>query len=231
MCGSVLSLGGTDDDQLLDCGRAELSVAGPAGVGRPGRGDRAPTSPGAPVDSVHGRERVFMALSLIAVDGYFVVVLAAWWRLRRSAYLLPHRRRGPSSFVFHPGHGLVARIMAIITVPVVLILRGRRLLTGRVVVPNGQPAQTRLLLGAQPRTRRPPAGRVRGWGRAPGEGAGPPRRSRFRPGPVRPPRRRPRRRRGRYPRRCPRRYPSRGARRGRCGGCPGGYRGGCRGVR
>ena len=111
-----------------------------------------------------------MALSLIAVDGYFVVVLAAWWRLRRSAYLLPHRRRGPSSFVFHPGHGLVARIMAIITAPAVLILRGRRLLTGRVVVPNGRPAQTRLLLGAQAPDA-PPAGRAgSGWGRARGRG-------------------------------------------------------------
>ena len=111
-----------------------------------------------------------MALSLIAVDGYFVVVLAAWWRLRRSAYLLPHRRRGPSSFVFHPGNRLVVRIMAIITVPVVLILRGWRLLTGRVVVPNGQPAQTRLLLGV-PTPDAPPAGRA-GSGLGPGPGGG-----------------------------------------------------------
>jgi hypothetical protein len=90
-----------------------------------------------------------MALSLIAIDGYFVVVLAAWWRLRRSAYLLPHLRRGPSSFVFHPGHGLVARIMAISIVSAVLSMRGRRLLTGRVVGQNGPPAQTRLLPRAQ----------------------------------------------------------------------------------
>lgn len=106
-----------------------------------------------------------MAPSLIAVDGYFVVVLAAWWRLRRSAYLLPHRRRGPSSFVFHPGHGFFARIMAIITAPAVLILRRRRPLTGRVVVPNGRPAQTRLLPTAQAPDA-PPAGRA-GSGLAP----------------------------------------------------------------
>jgi len=71
-----------------------------------------------------------MASSWIVVDGFFVVVLAAWWRLRRSAYLLPHLRRGRSLLVFPAGHGRVARILAIITVivtvPAVRIVGDRR---------------------------------------------------------------------------------------------------------
>jgi hypothetical protein len=67
-----------------------------------------------------------MADSLIAGDAAFAVVLAAWWQLRRSAHLLPHLRKGPSSFFFNPGHGFVSRIMAIITVHLLLTRRRRR---------------------------------------------------------------------------------------------------------
>ena len=39
----------------------------------------------------------------LADDVTFAVALAAWWQLRRSAYLLPHLRRGPSAFRSCPG--------------------------------------------------------------------------------------------------------------------------------
>ena len=65
-----------------------------------------------------------MAHPLIAGDGLFAVVLAAWWQLRRSAHLLPHLRRGRSSFLVQPGHGFVPGIMAIITLqPLLTIYR------------------------------------------------------------------------------------------------------------
>ncbi len=68
-----------------------------------------------------------MPHSLIAGDAAFAVVLAAWWRLRRSAHLLPHLRKGPSSYFFNPGPRSVSWIMAIITVqPLLTIHRPRR---------------------------------------------------------------------------------------------------------
>jgi hypothetical protein len=58
------------------------------------------------------------------ISGYaaLVVVLSAWWQLRRSAYLLPYLRWGPSSFFFAPGRVGVARIMVAITLQVPLAI-------------------------------------------------------------------------------------------------------------
>jgi hypothetical protein len=78
-----------------------------------------------------------MAHSLIAGDGFFAVVLAAWWQLRRSAHLLPHLRKGPSSFLVHPGHGFVPGIMAIITLQPLLTIQRLRRPTRQMAVQNG----------------------------------------------------------------------------------------------
>ena len=78
-----------------------------------------------------------MAHPLIAGDGLFAVVLAAWWQLRRSAHLLPHLRRGRSSFLVHPGHGFVLGIMAIITLQPLLTIYRLRRTTRQVAVHNG----------------------------------------------------------------------------------------------
>jgi hypothetical protein len=78
-----------------------------------------------------------MAHPLIAGDGLFAVVLAAWWQLRRSAHLLPHLRRGRSSFLVHPGHGFVPGIMAIITLQPLLTIYRLRRTTRQVAVHNG----------------------------------------------------------------------------------------------
>lgn len=95
---------------------------------------------------------------MIAGDGAFAVVLAAWWQLRRSAHLLPHLRKGPSSFFFNPGNGFVSRVMVIITQLVLLTIRPPRERSLQVVLGNGQPVpragvpdRTRAL-GAGPRS-------------------------------------------------------------------------------
>src|ERR1700754_373144 len=56
----------------------------------------------------------FMVHSLINQNWIFAAVLAGWWQLSRSAKLLPHLRRRPSSFLFIPGYVFVSWIMAII---------------------------------------------------------------------------------------------------------------------
>ena len=89
------------------------------------------------VHSTQCRRPVFMAHSLIVGDAALAVVFAAWWQLRRSAHLLPHLRRGPSSFFFHPGYGFVSWIMAIITLQPLLTIHRRRRPTGQKAVENG----------------------------------------------------------------------------------------------
>lgn len=60
---------------------------------------------------------------LPADDAIFVLALAAWWQLRRSAYLLPHLRKGPSSIGVHSGAGVPSWIMAVTLRPLVATRR------------------------------------------------------------------------------------------------------------
>jgi hypothetical protein len=46
-------------------------------------------------------------------DVIFAFALAPWWQLRRSAYLLPHLRKGPSPVRHHPDAGVGSWIKAI----------------------------------------------------------------------------------------------------------------------
>ena len=85
---------------------------------------------------------MMMAHSLIIGDGFFAVVLAAWWQLRRSAYLLPHLRRGPSSFRFDPGYRFVSWIMAIGTGQALPALGRPWWLARRSAVANGRVVRT-----------------------------------------------------------------------------------------
>ncbi|HEY0812109.1 MAG TPA: hypothetical protein VGE11_02415 [Pseudonocardia sp.] len=80
---------------------------------------------------------MFIAHSLIAGDGAFAVVLAAWWQLRRSAHLLPHLRRGPRSFFFNPGHGFLSWMM-IITLQSRSTIRRPRRMSRQVAVDDGR---------------------------------------------------------------------------------------------
>src|SRR5689334_2255380 len=51
-----------------------------------------------------------------ADDAIFALALAAWWQLRRSAYLLPHLRKGPSSIGGPSDAGVLAWVKAIIAI-------------------------------------------------------------------------------------------------------------------
>ncbi len=89
----------------------------------------------------------FMVHSLINQNWIFAAVLAGWWQLSRSAKLLPHLRRRPSSFLFIPGYVFVSWIMAIIKLQALLTIRRQRWLTRQVAVENGQVVRT---AGADP---------------------------------------------------------------------------------
>ena len=89
----------------------------------------------------------FMVHSLINQNWIFAAVLAGWWQLSRSAKLLPHLRRRPSSFLFIPGYVFVSWIMAIIKLQALLTIRRQRWLTRQVAVENGQVVRT---TGADP---------------------------------------------------------------------------------
>ena len=84
----------------------------------------------------------FMVHSLINQNWIFAAVLAGWWQLSRSAKLLPHLRRRPSSFLFIPGYVFVSWIMALIKLQALLTIRRQRWLTRQVAVENGQVVRT-----------------------------------------------------------------------------------------
>src|SRR3954464_4061979 len=89
----------------------------------------------------------FMVHSLINQNWIFAAVLAGWWQLSRSAKLLPHLRRRPSSFLFIPGYVFVSWFMALIKLQALLTIRRQRWLTRQVAVENGQVVRT---TGADP---------------------------------------------------------------------------------
>jgi cellulose synthase/poly-beta-1,6-N-acetylglucosamine synthase-like glycosyltransferase len=90
---------------------------------------------------------IFMAYSLIQQNWIFCVVLLAWWQLSRSAKLLPHIRRRPSSFFFVLGYVVVSWVMAVIKIQALLTIRKQRWLTREVAVENGEVVRT---AGADP---------------------------------------------------------------------------------
>ena len=58
--------------------------------------------------------------------GCSCAVLALWWQISRSAKLLPHLRRRPSSFFFIPGYVVVSWVMALIKLQALLTIRKQR---------------------------------------------------------------------------------------------------------
>ncbi len=101
----------------------------------------------------------FMVHALINQNWIFAAVLAGWWQLSRSAKLLPHLRRRPSSFLFIPGYVFVSWIMALIKLQALMTIRRQRWLTRQVAVENGQVVRTAGADPAQaPTTAQAPAG-------------------------------------------------------------------------
>jgi cellulose synthase/poly-beta-1,6-N-acetylglucosamine synthase-like glycosyltransferase len=85
---------------------------------------------------------IFMAHALISQNWTFAVVLALWWQISRSAKLLPHLRRRPSSFFFIPGYVVVSWVMALIKMQALLTIRQQRWLTRQVAVQDGVVVRT-----------------------------------------------------------------------------------------
>lgn len=84
----------------------------------------------------------FMIHSLVHQNWVFACVLALWWQISRSAKLLPHLRRRPSSFFFIPGYVFVSWIMALIKLQALFTIRRQRWLTRQVAVENGEVVRT-----------------------------------------------------------------------------------------
>jgi hyaluronan synthase len=101
---------------------------------------------------------IFMGVALVHQNWIFATVLALWWQISRSAKLLPHIRRRPSSFFLVPGYVFVSWVMALIKIQALLTIRRQRWLTRQVAVENGQVVRTSQP-GTQPHERsEPPQG-------------------------------------------------------------------------
>jgi hypothetical protein len=84
----------------------------------------------------------FMIYAIIQQNWIFVGVLALWWQISRSAKLLPHIYRRPSSFFFIPAYLVFSWTMAIIKIHALLTIRKQRWLTRQVAVENGAVVRT-----------------------------------------------------------------------------------------
>jgi cellulose synthase/poly-beta-1,6-N-acetylglucosamine synthase-like glycosyltransferase len=85
---------------------------------------------------------IFMVVALVHQNWIFAIVLALWWQISRSAKLLPHIRRRPSSFFLVPGYVFVSWVMALIKIQALLTIRRQRWLTRQVAVENGEVVRT-----------------------------------------------------------------------------------------
>jgi cellulose synthase/poly-beta-1,6-N-acetylglucosamine synthase-like glycosyltransferase len=85
---------------------------------------------------------IFMVVALVHQNWIFATVLALWWQISRSAKLLPHIRRKPSSFFLVPGYVFVSWVMALIKIQALLTIRRQRWLTRQVAVENGEVVRT-----------------------------------------------------------------------------------------
>jgi len=84
----------------------------------------------------------FLGYAITQQKWAFVVVLVAWWQISRSAKLLPHLRRRPSSFFFVLGYVVVSWVMALIKLYALFSIRKQRWLTRQVAVENGAVVRT-----------------------------------------------------------------------------------------
>lgn len=90
----------------------------------------------------------FMIAALVTQDWVFAGVLALWWQISRSAKLLPHLRRRPSSFFFVPAYVAVSWVMALIKLRALVTIRQQRWLTREVAVQDGAVVRTTVPEGA-----------------------------------------------------------------------------------
>jgi cellulose synthase/poly-beta-1,6-N-acetylglucosamine synthase-like glycosyltransferase len=84
----------------------------------------------------------FLIYSIFVQNWIFVVVLLLWWQISRSAKLLPHLRRRPSSFFYIPGYVFISWIMAMIKLYALFTIRTQAWLTRQVAVEDGAVVRT-----------------------------------------------------------------------------------------
>jgi hyaluronan synthase len=85
---------------------------------------------------------IVMAIALAAGNWMFAAVLVLWWQISRSAKLLPHIRRRPSSFFFVLPYVVVSWVMALIKIRALLTIRTQAWLTREVAVEDGEVVRT-----------------------------------------------------------------------------------------
>ncbi|HWM59395.1 MAG TPA: glycosyltransferase [Pseudonocardia sp.] len=103
----------------------------------------------------------FLIYSIAVRNWVFVIVLVLWWQLSRSAKLLPHLRRRPSSFFLVPGYVAVSWVMALIKLYALCTIRQQRWLTRQVAVENGAVVRTEAPVPAPVPAAPVPVGAVR----------------------------------------------------------------------
>jgi cellulose synthase/poly-beta-1,6-N-acetylglucosamine synthase-like glycosyltransferase len=85
---------------------------------------------------------VYMVLAVAEQQWRFVFTLFVWWWVSRSAKLLPHLRRRPSSFFLVPAFVGVTFVMAVVKIYALATIRRQRWLTRQVEVVDGQVVRT-----------------------------------------------------------------------------------------
>jgi hypothetical protein len=93
---------------------------------------------------------VLRAQSLIASDGYFALVFGGVVAAAPVGISAAHLRRGPSSFFFHPGNGVVSSIMAILVRLALSTIRRRQKVSPQVTRKNAQAVRTAAFPDAAP---------------------------------------------------------------------------------
>jgi len=84
----------------------------------------------------------YLIYSLVTHRWLFVALLAVWWQISRSAKLLPHLRRKPSSFFIILGYVAVSWVMALIKIWALITVREQRWLTRDVAIRGGSVVRT-----------------------------------------------------------------------------------------
>ncbi|HVN11569.1 MAG TPA: glycosyltransferase [Kineosporiaceae bacterium] len=90
---------------------------------------------------------VYMALAIVHANWRFVGMLFLWWWVSRSAKLLPHLRRRPSSFFYIPAFVLLTFVMAGVKIYALATIRRQRWLTRQVAVVDGEVVRTIVEVG------------------------------------------------------------------------------------
>lgn len=79
-----------------------------------------------------------MCIALLRHDWGVAAILGAWWLVSRSAKLLPHLQRRPSSVILVPVFILLSFVMALVKIWALITIREQRWLTRDVEVVDGE---------------------------------------------------------------------------------------------